>query len=232
MKRTAILTAVLSLALLPALAGAAVVNPIMDFNEGYAAEGARTNGDHTSNIGDELVIIGFVEAFNEPFDDLDPNDATKEYTFVYSGLISGGTVAVPLGPFTQWTTDYTGGTIRVYCDPAMDADYSNPASFANGDMILEGTFSSFSVETDNTDGLLGCSGNVGGSVLFTGGSLSGRLDGACEGAIVGQFSVCSVTYNPPAGFVGFGSGQTKLDANCPTPVENKTWGAIKSLYQD
>ena len=232
MKRTTtFLIALLSLALLPAFAGAAVVNPIMDFNEGYACEGTRAVGDQTSTAGDTLTIVGFVEVFNEPFDDLDPNDPTKEYTFVYSGLVSQGTVAIPLGPFFQWTTDYAGGTIRVYCDPAMNGDFGDKSTFEDGDCILEGSLSNFTIETNNLDGGLGCAGNVAADVTFTGGSLSDRLDGQCTGAIVGQFAVCSaVVSQPPNGSGYFGSGQTKLDANCPTPVEDKTWGAIKKQY--
>jgi hypothetical protein len=116
----------------------------------------------------------------------------------------------------------------------MDADYSNPGSFANGELILWVAFTAnqFFIETDNTDSFLGCSGNIAAEGVVLGGTLANRLDPGCIMNIVGQFSVCSTTWNPPAGFVGFGSGQTKLDANCPVPVENKTWGAIKKQYGD
>ncbi|NNF06269.1 MAG: hypothetical protein HKN21_05880, partial [Candidatus Eisenbacteria bacterium] len=137
MKCARLVLSVVAAGLLVAPASAAIVNPVMDFGIGYAKEGTRVADDHTSTSGDVLTIVGHVVQFQEPFDDLDPNDPNKEYTYVYTGMVSQGTAIQPAGSFTFYNTDYTGGTLSVYCDTAQDADFANMTGFDNGDLILQ-----------------------------------------------------------------------------------------------
>lgn len=216
----------LALAAAP-LTAAAVVNPVMDFGSGYALEGTRVVGDQTSTAGDQLLIVGHVVQFQDPFGDLDPNDPTKEYTYVYSDLTSQGTIVTGGGSFIFYDTAYNGGVLRVYCDPAMDSDFANPASFANGDLILEAAVTNFSTSTRSFT----CSGNQNAEITFTGGSLLSRLAGFQCGIITGLFSVCTSQVPAARQAEGyFGLSDTKIDVDCPVPSENSTWGRIKTQY--
>ncbi len=216
--------------LLPAVSSAAFVNPIVDFGTGYAFEGTRAAGDHLSSSGDVLTIVGHVVAFDEPFDDLDANDPAVEYTYVYSGLTSGGTAVSGSGLTAVYDTDYAGGILRVYADPAMNSDFANPSTFADGEMILELSLSNFHTTTL----AINCSGNQSGSFHFTGGTLFSRVSAGgvgFDGVFTGLFSVCTNLIPSAQQAQGyFGLSDTKLDIDPPVPTERKSWGRIKSLY--
>jgi hypothetical protein len=201
-------------------------NPVMDFGSGYAMEGTRAAGDNTSTASDNLVIVGHVAQFKAPFNSLDANDPSVEYTYVYDNLVSVGTQVIGGSIFD---TDYTGGRLRVFCDPSQDSDFSNLASFANGTLILEASLSGFRTHTD----IFSCAGDQNADITaYTGGSLVDLMDG-CTGAITGLFSTCaSVVPDTQEGQGYFALSDTKLDSACPTPVEESTWGKIKKMYQD
>lgn len=223
------LVAALTLAAWAPAATAAIVNPVVDFGSGYAMENGRPVDDPTSTPGDVLTVVGHVVAFNEPFDDLDPNDPMQEYTYVYSDLISLGTVVSGGGSFIFYDTDYAGGVLRVYCDTAMNSDFANPATFMDGDMILEASLSNFHISTKNFN----CAGNQNADLLFTGGSLFDRVSVGgvgFDGIITGLFSVCNEQVPDALENMYFGLSDTKIDVNPPTPVENRTWGQLKRLY--
>jgi hypothetical protein len=219
-----------ALFLLPAGAAHAFVNPIVDFGSGYAVEDARVVDDHTSTAGDTLTIVGHVVQFQDPFDDLDANDPTVEYTYVYSGLISAGTVVSGSGMFAVYDTDYAGGILRIYEDPAQNSDFANPATFADGTMILEASLSNFRLTTL----AINCSGNQSGSFQFTGGTLFDRVSAGgigYEGIIAGLFSVCSSLVPSAQQTQGyFGLSDSKLDIDPPTPTRKSSWSRIKTQY--
>lgn len=205
---------------------AALVNPVIDFGSGFALEGTRVVDDNTSTAGDILTIVGFVVDFNDPLDDLDPNDPTKEYTFVYTGLVSQGTVASG-GSTIFYDTEYAGGTLRVYCDPGLDADFANPATFANGDMIVEASLSNTLTSTKSSN----CSGTINGVLQIIGGSRFADLSNAgtgYTGIYTGLFSVCASFVDDPREAEGyFGLADTKIDLEPPVATEDRTWGQIK-----
>lgn len=216
-------------AVLAGPAGAAIVNPVVDLGSGFAKEGTRVAGDQISVANDVLTIVGFVADFNMPFDDLDPNDPAKEYTYVYSGLVSQGTVVSGGGSFIFYDTQYTGGTLRVYCDTNMNADYADMNTFMDGDMILEASLSNFVISTKSFN----CSGTQNANLQFTGGSLFNRvsLGGiGFTGIATGLFSVCPSFVDDAREAEGyFGLSDTKLDVEEPVPTENRSWGQIKRI---
>lgn len=211
------------LCVVPVVASAQIVNPVVDFGPSCAIEGSRTADDHTSTADDELCIVGKVVQFQAPLGSLDPNDPTKEYTYIMDGLISAGTTG---GPF--YSTQYNGGTFRIYCDDSPDADatYADKSTYTDGDCILEGSFSSFVIDTNTFT----CAGAQNGTFQFTGGTLFNLVsDGGVgfTGINTGLFSVCS-SQVPGAGC--FGLSNTKLDVDAPVAVEAKTWGEMKKQF--
>ena len=188
-----------------------------------------------SPFGGELKGVGVISDFNAPFDDLDPNDPNKEYTIYLYGLISQGTTTQGPPSFTFYTTTYQGGFIEIYegtpRNAAFDPNPPNanvPSTFTDGTLILSGTFTSFFTHTNNFTTFM--TGNMEGSIDFTGGTLLDRVrdngGDPCPGLFTG-----GVTWNPDVlipGYIFRHDG--KIDLNCPVPVEEKSWGTIKSSY--
>lgn len=225
--------AVLALALSTGVARAA--GPAIDWDPAYAwqAGGTATN----LPLGGEFKMVGTISQFGPPLDFLNALLATNEFTFYVHNLISNGTV--PIGPpsTTIYTTGYTGGTIEVYQDPAMDAVFAPgppnaqvPSTFTGGTPILTGNFTSFTVTSNNFTAF--DTGNIEGDIQWTGGTLIGKFATSlpaqpCEGLFTG-----GSTWYPPvliAGYLFRHDG--KIDAQCPTPAQSSTWGRLKTLYR-
>jgi hypothetical protein len=212
-------------------ASAAVTNPVIDFSaESFAKEGTRTADEQFSQSGDELVILGTVAQFQDPFDDLDPNAAGVEYTYVFDGLISMGTGQSGGGGFFSYTTNYSGGEFRIYEDFSPDADFSAPATFEDGTLILKGDLSGFQIVTYS----FLCAGDQNADLQFTGGSLFNRVSSGgvgTTGVDFGVFNLCGSTVPDDLESLGyFARSDTKIDIVPPTPVKPTTWSQIKQLY--
>ncbi len=223
--------ALAAITLLPALAAAGIVNPILDFGPSYAKETGRSAGDHGSANGASLTIVGHVVIFNEPFDDLDPNDPGKEYTYIMEAT-SGGSSSSPAGPYTFYSTTYSNATFRVYCDAAQNADFADESTFTDGDMILSGDMTNL-VITSNDVGT-GCAGDQNADIAFTGGSLFSRMSDngvGFPGINTGLFSICASQVPAAQQAQGyFGLSNTKFDVDPAVPTTQDSWGAIKSQY--
>lgn len=218
---------VAALAVPASAALAAFPSPVIDFGVSYAKEDGRTAGDLTSTPGDTLTIVGFVDLFDTPFADLDAHDPAVEYTYIMSGLVSGGTS--PNGPYLL--TSYTGGFFAVYCDSTPNADYADMSTFTDGTQILTGAFSGFHTNVRSTGA---CSGNQNADFQFTGGTLFSRVSDAGVGYLginTGAFTTCPTippTQQQQQGY--FAASDTKLDVSEPVPVEKSSWSLIKQKY--
>ena len=64
-----------------------------------------------SSAGSQLNVVGKVSVFCQMLTGLDASDPTKEYTFLFTGLTSAGTVGPTAlaGGSTRWTTNYGNG---------------------------------------------------------------------------------------------------------------------------
>src|SRR5215470_5804666 len=77
----------------------------------FAYESNYNNATFTSAVGSQLNVVGIVALWCAPFADLeaDRQAGNNEYTFLFTGLVSQGTVLGANGPTSLWDTDYTGG---------------------------------------------------------------------------------------------------------------------------
>lgn len=191
----------------------------------YVGFGWENGGIEPSLAGDELAIATVVTQIDALFE-VDLN--AVESTLYIDGLISqGGTV----NPSTGTTTiNYTGGTLRLYSDPGRDHDWGiNPANgtvpstFINGELLFEGSFSSFVL-------ILQASG---------GGVFEGYLDGTGGSALAGPCSDCAYTF---AGAFSTPSGAQipegydlqidgVLEIESAVATETMNWGSLKNLYR-
>ncbi len=226
--RFAIITLVGALAL-PAGAALALTNPVLDLGDGYATEGSRAPGVRTSVAGDTLTIVGHVIQFNDPLQDLDANDPNVEYTYILSGLASGGSTSDAL----YYNTNYGGGFFQVYCDSSLNADTADRSTFTDGTLILEGTFSGFVAKLRISPS--SCAGSINSDLQFTGGTLFSRLSQSgvgFAGLLTGAYTACTSevpTAQQNQGY--FGLAKPKIDVTPPTPTVPTTWGHLKNSYE-
>ena len=227
--RPLLLGAVLLLLFVAPQAGA-VQGVIMDWApDSY---GWETNYvGHMSMPGSQLTVVGKIDQFYDPFQDLDP--LVTEYTFIFQDLVSLG--SVDLGGIVE--THYSGGTFQIYEDPSNNADFginppnaTSPATFTDGTLILEGFLSDFFVFAFQGPG--GYSGTYTANFEFTGpvgGELYTRVDG-CYGTTGGGWSDDPST-GIPEGYDFIVDGHLTVDDCRPTGTETSNWGVIKNLFR-
>lgn len=213
---------------------------------GFAYETLYNPNTFISSATSQLNVVGKVSAFCQMLNGLDALDPTREYTFLFTGLTSAGTVGpTPLsGGSTRWTTSYGSGQFFIYEDltpdspnpaamPANPPNASVPSTYTDGNVILSGNITGFSTTiTRFSTGSYATS--FRGDFAFTGGTLFnlvgpefGLLTGAwCanDDAAPGVLGLCDL----PAGYSAHPNG--KFDQPV-TPAQTSTWGAIKQLYR-
>jgi hypothetical protein len=175
-----------------------------------------------SIFGEELTAVGIVTQIKRP---LFWSPSRFSYTWHASGLMS-------LGESVYGDThvvEYAGGTFRIHVDALpSNATYgtfppnaTSPGTFMDGQSTyLEGNFTSFFMTLNTTTG----SGSVFGSLTFTGGNAYPQLESP-DGWTVGA----QITGSQPAGYDADWNGSLFVEG--PLPVENASWGSIKTLYR-
>jgi hypothetical protein len=204
--------------------------------DAWAYETAYTASTLASALGSQLTVVGRVSVFCSPFTDLDPTDANTDYTFIWDGLTSQGTI----------TTLYLGGSFRIYAGsprnaptlspPALPAPGVVPDAFVDGTMILSGTMDSLSVLVSrSSQGIYTHSFRA--NYVGAGGTLFDRI-GDAKNLISGFWCPAPPNPNPPypsgtcplpAGWSAHPNG--KWDTPSTVPALPSTWGKIKTLYR-
>lgn len=193
---------------------------------GYMAGATPTN----LPAGGEFRMVGIVSAFDVPFQGLNAQDPTREYTFVLKGLVSQGTVAIGPPATTFYETHFNGGTFELYEDLTPESAFTPfppvEANFTDGTLLLTGSFTSFVVQSNNFTALQ--TGNIEGALNWTGGPLLPLASANnCTGLFTGGMTWRSTVV--PAGYLYRHDG--KMDLQCPTSATSGTWGRLKSLYR-
>ncbi len=206
-------------------------------SNGFSYEGPNPYAGYISPAGNVMTNVLAVSLFCAPLAGLDPNNASKEYTMVWSGLVSGGTGTGSFGSSgTKYTTLYTGGSFALYEGPINARAYTNltvPApgvalpQYSDGLVILSGPIDSLTtVITKSSFGNI--NGSFRGVYRITGGTMLGLF---CGGhSIRALMDGLWFPLTPPAGYTGHNNG--KFDGpDCTTPTHSSTWGKIKALYR-
>jgi hypothetical protein len=212
----------------------------------FAYESSYNAATFHSDPGSQLVVVGKITLFCSPFQDLDTSDPTREYTFLWAGLTSAGTLHNPVaGGGTRHQTDYGSGVFFIYEDTSPDTPGENsmppnppnaqvPSTYVDGTLILEGNLTNFQTTVTRFN-----NGNFATSFLanyqFTGPALSPyyqRIQGSLADQAQGTWcatgsanGLCGI----PAGYSAHPNG--KFDQPPPTPTQTSTWGSIKQLYR-
>lgn len=207
----------------------------------FAYESNYTPATFNSALGSQLNVVGKAVYFCSPFADLIPS-ATTEYTFLWTGLVSGGTSVLPGGIQTKYTTNYAGGTFAIYegtgaannapdhtAMPINPPNVPVPANFIDGTLLLNGTLANFQtiISQFNASGL--ATGTFRANYTFTGplaGTYFNRVGPGASGLLAGNWNVLPSSL--PAGYSAQPNG--KFD-NATTGGQSSTWGKIKQLYR-
>jgi hypothetical protein len=184
------------------------------------------------------VIFGIVSGVNAPFSDLLPAPP-YELTFVYENavLVERGNYDGDCSGGSYST--YQGGTLSIYLDTTPDADFTNTATFRDGDLVLAITQqwpmwvagddpqeSCPMVEKDNPD--------LQGAFVCSGGSWLFRVISDGKGFVsnfYGEDDRYDIVPAPieAAGFIDRIHGS--IDIVAPVATQPATWGYVKSLYR-
>jgi hypothetical protein len=204
---------------------------------GFSYETGAPYTNYTSPAGNVLTNVLGVSLFCNPLAGLNPNDPAKEYTMVWTGLVSGGTVSAPFGSSgVKRTTLYTGGSFALYEGPVNARAWTSGTvplpgvalpAYTDGSVVLSGAIDSLTtVVTTSSAG--STNGSFRGRYRFTGGPLAALF---CAGHTVSDlFDGLWFPVAPPAGYTGHNNG--KFDGpDCTTPTAPATWGRLKTLYR-
>lgn len=207
---------------------------------GFSYEGPGAYTGYLSPAGNVLTNVLAASLLCAPLNGLDPNNPALEYTMVWNGLVSTGTVAAPFGGSgTRYTTVYLNGTFALYEGPVNARPFTAatiplPAIayplYAEGTVLLSGSIDSLTTLI-TVSSLGSVSGSFRGIYRITGGTYASQF---CNGVnIAGLPALMDGLWypvSPPAGYTGHNNG--KFDApDCTTPAHPSTWGRIKTLYR-
>ena len=215
-------------------------------SDAFAYETSYNPATFISAPGSQMTTVGIASFFCAPLNGLDPTDPLKEYTFVFSGLTSAGTVGpTAVGTSTRWQTSYGNGQFYIYEGsprnaptaaggmPVNPPNATVPANFADGTLILQGTLSNFiTTITRASSGTFATSFRA--DYQFTGpaaGPVYVLVSGTGPGLLSGLW--CANSTAPglcdiPVGYSAHPNG--KFDQPAVAAI-NSTWGKIKTLYR-
>ncbi len=237
-----VLVALLALGVMAPLASAQCitgtgVNVLLKWDaNGFSYETGAPYTNYMSPAGNVLTSVSAMTLLCGPLGGLDPNDPAKEYTMVWTNLVSSGTATSPFGTSgTKYTTVYTGGAFALYEGPVnarawvagtIPAPGVALASYTDGGVILSGVIDSL-VTTITKSSLGTVNGSFRGKYRITGGTYANAF---CSGnSPAALMDGLWYPVAPPAGWTGHNNG--KFDApDCTTPAQPSTWGRIKTLY--
>jgi hypothetical protein len=208
-----------------------IVNPAISFGLGYALPSAYWIYGTFPTIGDNLGVVGKVAAFQAPFADLNAADPGLEFTYRMRDLTVVGTAIWDDFEHNEGGIgiEYSSGVLEIYRDTTPDADFANTGTFADGEMILSASITSF--------WLILYSSYLpaqSAALEFTGGTLFDRVSEngvGFTGTNQGDFRMFEG--DVPASLVALGynaRSETTINIDDRVPVETTTWGRLKATY--
>jgi hypothetical protein len=221
-------------------ANATDIQGAIEFQTGYVGSSSAWIPWHNfPAIGSSLFVVGLVDHFNAPFQDLLPPAGTYEATYSIEGLMC--TDNILWDDFVHgvggMAAGYSDGTLRIYVDSTPDADPADPSTFEDGELVLEAQLipRDYMGEFLLMDG--GCCypsvETLSGCFEFSGGAWFSRVKSAdgdgCRAVIAGCFRGSIPDELREMGYVGQSS--SRLDLYAVVTVKSATWGGIKSLFR-
>ena len=224
----------LAVAFLLALArpAAADFDSALVFDTGYATGPVGwTPWTNLPHLADSLWIYGTVGDVNTPFEDLVPA-GPHELTYVFDGYFCiwathGGDLECSLTELAFF--DF--GRISVYLDLSPDADFAHPATFYDGQLVLQADAHPLQLFTE-THCITGTRYVQRAIMTFTGGAWFDRVSQDGEGFIAGNEGEFRGDIPQPLQALGYiGQSTSVINIVVPNAVTPTTWGRIKAMYR-
>lgn len=178
--------------------------------------------------------VGTVTSVAAKFNPIQPNPVwpldlpAREYTVMIQGL----TIASVSSFSTFQVITYSGGTIEVHADPAVNGVWDPsppnglvPATFLDGGADLIGAFTEMTLFFDTAAG----TGTVSGLVNWAGGSRFGGMTNPLGWTVFGGVSN-QAGLGIPAGY-DLAWDPQMYGPEAPSPVVKKSWGAVKNAFR-
>jgi hypothetical protein len=208
----------------PSLLVSGVLEDAIVFETGYFGAPADWNPMWNSpHVGDSLWIVGRVAEFNAPFTGLVPMDGSHEATFAFDGFVctEDGMWDSDYGT-GGWFATFPGGTLKIYLDDTPDADFSDPSTFRDGELLLEAQ--AFWL-------ILGTEPPHYAWFTFTGGSLFSVVSKNGAGYRAENPGTFGSAPAPMQDLGYLAESISTVHVHVPVPTEETTWGRIKTLYE-
>lgn len=187
-------------------------------------------------VGDQLWLVGTVQSFGAPINDLLPPAGTYETTYVIEGLgwVGGSHWSAPDGTDGQ-TSCFEGGFLRIYLDGTPDANPADASTYRDGELVLEASLVwQFCLTVSSVDYLCPYTDPTQtGSFAFCGGSWFDHVsDGNGRGYEAHNEGCFSRSISETLQQMGYlGRSQGVIDIQGPISTEKATWGKIRALYR-
>jgi hypothetical protein len=182
-----------------------------------------------------IVILGTVSDAGPPLDGIVTDDPGREITYILDGMSDPGEWLWDSqdGEYGGYGYEFQDGSFRLYSDNTPDRDFSNPATFQDGQLLLEGTLSEYVVYAGSDYPCPQCFPGHFGWVDFTGGDLFALVSqdgvgyrGWIEQTSLGEAPLDSLI-TPGRSFPTHGS----MTLYVPVATVETTWGRIKARYR-
>ena len=201
------------------------------FDTGYATGPAQWTPWENLQPRGLAVDLRTISDVNPPFEDLIPV-GPYELTYVFeSYACSFSAHGDDQDCITAEFAFFDLGRMRVYLDTSPDADFANPATFRDGQLVLSA--SAFPLQLYKETNCVTGERFVQQAVIrFLGGAWFSRVSSNGVGFLAanqGEFRG-----DIPAGLTALGYvGQSHsiIDIVVPNAVQSTTWGRIKALYR-
>ncbi len=231
---------VVSLLAAASSARAADFGDVARLGPGYVHEDGRTNSDFTWD--QPFHIVGYVSGFEGRLAHLDAAEPGIEYTWaVMDALSCGGILGDTAEGCPVLSNDAAGGWFRLVRDTTPDANLADPATFTDGEVLLEGVIPRWE-EAGSTAPLtlVGwyCSPTNEGSEFWFRASLDGGAAWPDLGVTgpetlamgLGTFEAWSQLPQEILDAGYFARVEFTLSTETPVAVEPSSWGRVKQLY--
>jgi hypothetical protein len=177
-----------------------------------------------------IEIVGLVSEAMAPIQGLPLAQAGVEVTFTITDLdyvtaVLWDSEDLEYGGLSY---EFSDGWFRVYADDSPDANPSEPSSFRDGDVLLEGLVRSYYTGLQDC---YYCPGKNDGFIEFTGGSLFSEVseNGVGYQALFIHYPETAPEILLSSGYQYVGDGNLTL--YIPVAAVSTTWGQLKAKYR-
>jgi len=183
--------------------------------------------------GDPMVIVGSVASVGPPFSSLLPA-SPYEITYVFEG-----SACTQFGYWDDFVCGvggifgtFEGGTVTFYLDGTPDANFLDPSTFRDGEVVLLAASSALYASDNDPQPPCSNEPDLIAYFSFVGGTWFPQVSSDGDGFEATDRGELDDDVSPALQFLGYiFRVDGVIDIDGPVPVETTTWGGVKALYR-